>query len=178
MGFGMALALVIVAQQIITVDLSPVSDQSLWLGKFVAWSFYWVLFGVVQSAMIGFLYYVREDREDREDREVEQENMQVGESAGEERTSLTDNQDKGIGWDSFSKFSLHPCLKKDFFLYTTSLRKFDMLSLLFAVVTYSTFIAAMLISVHTGKWLVDEPTVFHEGKYPEYVYYDSNDPNS
>ena len=62
LGFGMALALVVVAQQIVTSGLTPISDQRLWLDKFVGWSFYWVLFGVIQSVCIGFLYYIREDR--------------------------------------------------------------------------------------------------------------------
>ena len=67
LGFGMALALVVVAQQIVTVGMTPVSDQRLWLDKFVAWSFYWVLFGVVQSVLIGFLFYIREDRQARKE---------------------------------------------------------------------------------------------------------------
>jgi len=62
-GFGMALALVVVAQQIVTISLIPVSNQNLWIDKFISWSFYWVIFGLVQSVLIGFLYYVREDHE-------------------------------------------------------------------------------------------------------------------
>jgi hypothetical protein len=68
-GFGMALALVIVAQQIVTSGLSPVSNQRLWLDKFVGFSFYWVIAGVIQSVIIGFLYYVREDRNSRLEQE-------------------------------------------------------------------------------------------------------------
>ena len=44
----------------------PVSNQKLWIDKFVGWSFYWVIFGLVQSVLIGFIYYLREDRESRE----------------------------------------------------------------------------------------------------------------
>lgn len=57
----MALALVVVAQQIVTTGMTPVSNQRLWLDKFVSWSFYWVLFGVIQSVLIGFIYFLRED---------------------------------------------------------------------------------------------------------------------
>ena len=63
LGFGMALTLVVVAQQIITSSMIVISNVSLWIDKFVGWSFYWVLFTMVQSVVIGFLYYVREDRE-------------------------------------------------------------------------------------------------------------------
>ena len=57
----MALTLVMVAQFFFTIVLIPVSDQHLWLGEFVSWSFYWVLMTVVQSVLVGFLYYVRID---------------------------------------------------------------------------------------------------------------------
>jgi len=61
MGFSVALALVVVAQQIITSEILPVSNQSLWLMFFVQYSFYWVLFVVIESIAIGFMYYVRVD---------------------------------------------------------------------------------------------------------------------
>jgi hypothetical protein len=35
LGYGMALALVVVAQQIVTGDLTPVSNKRLWVDKFV-----------------------------------------------------------------------------------------------------------------------------------------------
>ena len=63
LGFGMALTLVVVAQQIVTSELIVISNVRLWIDKFVGWSFYWVLFTMVQSVVIGYLYYLREDRE-------------------------------------------------------------------------------------------------------------------
>lgn len=63
LGFGMALALVVVAQQIVTISLIPVSNKKLWIDKFISWSFFWVLLGLVQSVIMGFLYYLREDHE-------------------------------------------------------------------------------------------------------------------
>ena len=59
----MALALVIVAQQIVTSDLLPVSDQKLWLGEFTTLSFYWVFMSVIQSVLVVFLYYIRVDHQ-------------------------------------------------------------------------------------------------------------------
>jgi hypothetical protein len=61
LSFVLALALVIVAQQIVTVDLTPVSDEGLWLDKFVGWSFYWVCFVLMESVLIGYLLFIFED---------------------------------------------------------------------------------------------------------------------
>jgi len=57
----MSLALVVVAQQIITSDLIPVSDEYLWIDKFVSWSFYWVIFGLAESVFVDYLFFIRED---------------------------------------------------------------------------------------------------------------------
>ena len=61
LSFGMALTLVIVAQQIVTSGLLPVSNAYLWIDKYVSWSFYWVIFGLVESVAIGYLFFIRED---------------------------------------------------------------------------------------------------------------------
>lgn len=66
MGFGVALTLIIVANQLMTVGLSPISNERLWLDKFVGWSFYFVLISVVESILISFLYFLREDRKKEE----------------------------------------------------------------------------------------------------------------
>jgi hypothetical protein len=66
LSFGMALALVLVAQQIVTTDLLPVSNESLWIDKFVGWSFYWVIFGLVESVAVGYVFFLREDFPDLE----------------------------------------------------------------------------------------------------------------
>ena len=64
----MALTLVVVAQQILTFELIPVSNMRLWIDKFVGWSFYWVLIGLLESVAIGFMWYLREDRVARKER--------------------------------------------------------------------------------------------------------------
>jgi hypothetical protein len=66
LSFGMALALVLVAQQIVTGDLLPVSNERLWIEKFVIWSFYWVIFGLVESVAVGYVFFLREDFPDPE----------------------------------------------------------------------------------------------------------------
>eukprot|EP00536_Pseudo-nitzschia_multiseries_P011641 jgi/Psemu1/289819/fgenesh1_pg.407_\ len=57
LGFGMALCLVVVAQQIVTASLIVISNERLWIDKLVGWSFYWVLFTMVESAVIGCLLF-------------------------------------------------------------------------------------------------------------------------
>lgn len=62
LSYGMALALVVVAQQIATGGLVPVSNERLWIDKFIGWSFYWVVVGLVESVFVGYLYFMREDK--------------------------------------------------------------------------------------------------------------------
>ena len=62
LGYGMSLALVVVAQSITTVGMIPVSNERLWLDKFIGWSFYWVIVGLVESVLVGYLYFLREDK--------------------------------------------------------------------------------------------------------------------
>lgn len=61
LSYGMALALVVVAQQINTSGLIPVSNERLWIDKFIGWSFYWVIVGLLESVFVGYIYFLRED---------------------------------------------------------------------------------------------------------------------
>ena len=180
LGFGMALALVVVAQQIVTTGLSPVSNQLLWLDKFVAWSFYWVLFGVVQSVIIGFMFYIQGDLREKEEK-VERRSMlfqvegvKQAEEAAEESMALTDGQEGDVSQKHETKNA-----PKKGWLYTVNLRKVDLISLAFAVVTYTAYVVIMFSTVSTGAWLKNEPRRFNES---DFVYplslYDANDPNA
>jgi len=104
------LALVVVAQQIVMFDLIPVSNSKLWIDKFVAWSFYWVLLGLVESVLIGFLWYLREDRAVKEeekrvtsdpDERVSLMNQSGGEDGGNAVTNTIKN-DGAVAIDSLS----------------------------------------------------------------------------
>ena len=199
LGFGMALALVVVAQQIVTSGLTPISDQRLWLDKFVGWSFYWVLFGVIQSVCIGFLYYIREDRMARKQHKrltlmspaARVSMMDKARAAAEEDAAADSAADRGseeekmMLTDSTLVEEIDVDVERrrggcgDFF-YTFSLRKMDIASLTFAVVTYTIFITLMLYLVRsTDVWLADEPKWFDESDQ-SYLQnnYDNYDPNS
>ena len=63
LSYGMALALVVVAQQIATGGTIPISNERLWIDKFIGWSFYWVIVGLVESVFVGYLYFLRQDVE-------------------------------------------------------------------------------------------------------------------
>ena len=206
LGFGMALALVVVAQQIVTTGMTPVSDQRLWLDKFVAWSFYWVLFGVVQSVFIGFLFYVREDRQAQKENKrltmmsvksrksmmkraaAEQETAVAAseENSEEERMMLAHHEKESAppetstsSSDEHTSTVVDASPSKDGFIYTFSLRKWDFLSLILAIVTYSAFIVVMFSTGQTDVWLRNEPKWFsEENESRGSDAYDSNDPNN
>lgn len=180
LGFGMALALVIVAQQIVTTDLSPVSNQLLWLDKFVAWSFYWVLFGVLQSVIIGFMFYIQEDKLEKEEKTerrsmlLQLEDLKRAEEAAEESVALADGQEGDVSQKNETKSA-----PKKGCLYTASLRKIDLISLAFAVATYTAYVIIMFSTVSSGAWLSNEPRRFNESDiaYP-LSYYNAKDPNT
>ena len=146
LGFGMALALVIVAAQIVTFDLVPVSNRKLWIDKFVAWSFYWVLGVLVQSVFVGFLYFLREDQE------AKKAGRRISKMSIESREDMMENlaairaADEAANGDDVADFPCPPCQdekkgeikknivkqqahieleKKDSWFYTFSLRNFD-----------------------------------------------------
>ncbi len=176
LGFGMALALVVVAQQIVTAELSPVSNQLLWLDKFVGWSFYWVLFGVIQSVIISFLYVIQEEQSEKEEKRerrsmlVELENRAREEEAEEEKMAFGGRQEGDVSQAN---------RRKKCCAYTIRLRRVDMISLILSVATYSAYIVIMLSTVPTGVWVANEPRRFDESdvSYP-LSYYNAKDPNS
>eukprot|EP00531_Pseudo-nitzschia_arenysensis_P001401 CAMPEP_0116120890 /NCGR_PEP_ID=MMETSP0329-20121206/3411_1 /TAXON_ID=697910 /ORGANISM="Pseudo-nitzschia arenysensis, Strain B593" /LENGTH=544 /DNA_ID=CAMNT_0003614679 /DNA_START=177 /DNA_END=1811 /DNA_ORIENTATION=+ len=181
LGFGMALALVVVAQQIVTSELSPVSNQLLWLDKFVGWSFYWVLIGVIQSVLISFLYVLQEERSEKEEKRerrsmlVHLEDRMNEEEAAEEQMALANHQEGALSKTKKPKKSTRKCCS----IYNIRLRRVDMISLIVAIATYSAYIVVMLSTVPTGIWLANEPRRFDESdvSYP-IAYYNANDPNS
>ena len=135
----MALALVIVAAQIVTFDLVPVSSRKLWIDKFVCWSFYWVVAVLVQSVVVGFLYFLREDNEAKKAGRAEsREDMMASLAAvraADEATAgddvaalpgppsqddLKEETEKNKGKQGTIRLE-----KKDSWFYTYSLRKFD-----------------------------------------------------
>ena len=65
LGFGLTIALVVVAQQILTSEMLPVSTRPLWMHYFTFISFYFVIVAIIQSVIVGYLYYLREDRREK-----------------------------------------------------------------------------------------------------------------
>lgn len=201
-----------VAQQIVTAELIVISNERLWIDKLVGWSFYWVLFTMIESAVIGFFYYIREDRVakrentrlsmtsvtariammketsssndgDNNDREGGHERLPLkddgnenatmnGEIAEEERERermgkvaihkppRTIESGGNNGEEQEEKYSSRTCK----WLKTVSLRKVDYGCLVFSILTYTAFLAAMFITVeHTKFWIAQDP-----------FWYDSN----
>ncbi|VEU38808.1 unnamed protein product [Pseudo-nitzschia multistriata] len=192
LGFGTALALVVVAQQIVTSDKLPVSDQPLWLDKFVGRSFYWVLVPVVQSALVGFLYFLREDRQaTKENKNLELMSMSARLSmmrrAASKRNEKAYTEDEATGEEqealvdpTLQLTDAVSTMQKENFLYTFSFRKFDMICLALAATTYSAFIVIMYTEVHGGFWVTNEPPkVGRNGTFDlGVVVYNTSDPTS
>jgi len=168
MGFAMGLALVVVAQQIITADLLPVTDQNLWMQSFVENSFYFVTAVVVQSVLMGFLFYIREDRETEEQRQAdgdreEQEplaafdntaaaNRGVAASAVESATGSGKNGGEGAT-DGRSRWTG----RFRAVVYDCPFRKIDVVCCAAFALTYTAWLAYMFIAQRRGSWLVNEP---------------------
>jgi len=152
LGFGMALALVVVAQQIVTAGMTPISDHRLWLDRFTHYSFFFVLIGVVESVLIGFLYFIREDNEIKKERAKLEEADKV-----EIQPLVKESGAKSPDDRNTKKYS---CLKN--FFYTVRLRKVDMVALTLCVLLYTAFIAFMFSTRKSEIWLSNEPYWFDE----------------
>ena len=99
LGFCMSLALVVVAQQFITNNLIPISDAPLWIDKFIAWSFYWVLLMLIESVLVGFVYFLRHG----EDEEDNMDDKQAGhETAASKQDDILTTQENDILEESSS----------------------------------------------------------------------------
>jgi len=181
LGFAMALALVVVAQQIITSDMLPVSDERLWLGTFVAYSFFWVLYCVIQSIIVGFLFFIREDRQEKKAQSQHSEMIEQEADAvkREEKMTLTKHEENGVVAFVAEPHASHSRPKKDSCFYTFSMRKFDMFSFVFGSISYTIFILAMFGSLHSGAWLTNEPAWFRNDVENILTrIYNNSDPNS
>merc|ERR1711971_1016675 len=148
LSFSMALALVIIASQIVTFDLVPVSSRWLWIDKIIAWSFYWVVFVVIQSVVVGYLYYLREDHEAKTlsrrnsfTREDARANMMSDLTALRD-SKLDEQYDPGKDERENSNGKQNPVIlseKKHSCFYTLSLRKFDYFFMAFSFISYTAF---------------------------------------
>jgi len=100
LSFAMALAVVIVAQQIITSDRLPVSRAPLWIDTLVVYSFYWLVLVMVESVVIGFLYFLQEDYNTTH-KEEEEEGLAAASTPEEgvnEDSGNKARKESGKGW--------------------------------------------------------------------------------
>ena len=169
LGYGIALALVIVAQQIITSSLLPVSYNKLFLDKLVQWSFYWVVVVILESAFIGFIYFYRQDKlEDAEndapDEEVnEEERRPLSKSARQDETQVTTSESHPGCFSKFRNMILRMIPRwfwkfRNTILVTCPTRLIDFTFLFLCVSTYTIFLVVMFMTAKHGTlWLRNEP---------------------
>ncbi len=62
--YGLTVLLVIIAQDISTSSLLPITDKRLWINTFVVGSFYWVLITNLESVFVAYLYFLGDDDHD------------------------------------------------------------------------------------------------------------------
>ena len=62
--YGLTVLLVIIAQDISTSTLLPITDQRLWITTFLVGSFYWVLATNLESVFVAWLYFLGDDDHD------------------------------------------------------------------------------------------------------------------
>jgi hypothetical protein len=175
LGYGMALALVIVAQQIVTVDMIPISNHGLWIDRFIGWSFYWVIFGLVESVFVGYCYFLRQRDEDidgvvKDANHVVKDNDASSSSnnddakqqplpsmAGSESGSASQMPEEDAPLKKSSRHSSdsallaipHPRWRVSF-LHTIPLRGLDHFFFFFCLITYTAFVLAMFLTI--PKW--------------------------
>lgn len=87
--YGLTVLLVIIAQDISTSTLLPITDKRLWINMFVVGSFYWVLITNLESVFVAWLYFVGDEDhyDDRHKRggsvkDKERENGRTNDNAG------------------------------------------------------------------------------------------------
>jgi len=184
LGFAIALALVIVAEQIVTSELTPVSDRRMFMDKYVSYSFYIILgFVIIPSILIGFLHYVRENEEhhssanagfEREDVDEDElhplaeRGIQADELSGptpslqsQTKASVAAHPQESLDDEKATKdCCLGAAWKKA--VYNYPLRKIDHLCFFSCVTLYSIFNVTMILTLKTDLWLRNEAKWFDE----------------
>ena len=79
LGFGMNALLIIVAQEIITNDHIPISDESLWITWFIQISTYFTFAALLESIFVAWIYF-KAGRETNRENEAQSESMDDGNS--------------------------------------------------------------------------------------------------
>jgi hypothetical protein len=161
LSYGMALTLVIVAQQIVTGDLVPVSNERLWIDKFVGWSFYWVIFGLIESVCVGYIFFIRQDNDvatkdertpndelsgcDDNAPDHDEAAATAVEAASESQPRRTSSFKQKLRFLPREKGQSVSCAPKWF--HTVDLRKFDHFCFFFSLITYAIFVVCMFATV-------------------------------
>ncbi|VEU40802.1 unnamed protein product [Pseudo-nitzschia multistriata] len=179
LGFVMALALVIIAAQIVTFDLVPVSSSKLWIDKFVSRSFYWVLTVLLQSVLVAFVSILREDRKEKK---VRQDEL-IEKASANQAANETENVAGVVAGSTEKKNEVEgrELEKEESIVWTFSLRKFDFICLAICIVTYSLFVIAMFVSNFNGSWTKEDPEWFTPDNsfgWDEFPNNHYNDPNT
>ena len=144
--------------------------------------------------MIGFLYFIREDKQNKErERATSMNNIYShyeedggNDGAEEEMERLAAGTEAlprtSAGATSDETQRENPLKKRiKTFLYTFSLRRFDMLVLCLSILSYTVFFVVMYATGRTGTgWLNNDPDFFDEDFIPNVseLSFVNGDPNN
>jgi hypothetical protein len=97
LSYGLTVLLVIIAQDIATANLLPITDQRLWINTFVVGSFYWVLICNLESVFVAWLFFMGDEHDEKARLEAEKKatekqntNGKTGNSTREQDPIVTD----------------------------------------------------------------------------------------
>ena len=101
LSYGIAVLLVNVASDITTQTKLPVTEERLWIDVLIIGSFYWMLVGLIESVIMGFLFFYYDDDVDSDKNKSSSNNNKnsntVSRSNNEERSkslpTITENDD-------------------------------------------------------------------------------------
>ena len=169
LSFGIAMALVVVAQQIVTSGLLPISNERLWIDRFITLSFYWIVFSLAQTVLIAYFFFLHDSSKQPPASDAEKRKPEaletVAEEPLEEQEAQSDNEQPDNeqrpsmkkensvffkhqeNFQTFKKLLLH---KEKSPAKLRLLRRFDRFCFFVTFGSYTIFIIAMFASL--GLW--------------------------
>lgn len=132
-ALNLTLLLVAVAQKISISRLLPVTDNSLWIVDYVAFSFVWIAVTLFETVLVAFFATVRENRTKEKEGSSE---------SSEGATGIHDEEDNNNGDGVMEE-------KEEHWIYTFSLRTLDLICCFVSLLTYFIFLIIMFASRDT-----------------------------
>lgn len=185
LGYGISTVVVIVAQEIITNEHIPISDENLWLNLFIQISTYFTYGALLESVIVSWIYFKFESEEPIE---TNPRNNLTNDTGSQQELALCENSPFENNKTHQSNTSDDACLEKsktknlpeddkqyDFFLNIRSdgqaknlVRKIDSICVVTFPLCYTIFLIVIftagikIMNDENSSWLVGGETVYGE----------------